>query len=246
MIFDTILISSKDRISGDKSNLKVKVSSQLDSRQWHIKYAQFINSFYTFRAETVIFNNGVASPVVLTGRFTATSLAAYILAHLPAGYTAVYDPQLERLTFTNGAPFTITFPDVYTARAFGFPSLVGLVVGPALSISSTDPPEMNRYKNILVYFNELGSNSTNVSTAGFTYLVPVDSITLDTSAVASAPQINYYKFRFDQQTYSTTNTRQQTFQIEIRGDDGQIIPSTEMNEWAIILSTDSRFHTRLV
>lgn len=240
MIFDTILISSKDRISGDKSNLKVKISSQLDSKEWQLKYAQFVNSFYTFRNEIVNFNNGVSSDVILNGRFTATSLAAFILASLPSGYTSVYNPSTERFTFTNAAPFTITFPDAYTSKAFGF-SAGTLVIGPLLSITTTDPPEMNRYKTILVYFNELGSNSTNSSTPGFSYLVPVNKISLDIDANPSSQLIQYHRNRFHQETYSTTNTRQQTFVIEIRGDDGQIIPSTEMNEWALILCTDARF-----
>lgn len=230
MQFDTITISSKDRNFGDKSKFELIVNTPLISGKYRLKEAKFTHTFYTFRGDTVIFDDGLASPVVLTGNFSAASLAAEIDSQLPAGYVITYDPNLQRLVFTNAAPFTITFPSLYVASAFGFPSATTLVVssGLALSITATDPPEMNRYQNIFIQIQEFGSTGTTNKVA-YTYVIPVNA---DRDEL-----IIYVNHDFDQVMHTNTNNNQKVLHITVLGDDGIQIPSTEMAEWSIIIST---------
>jgi hypothetical protein len=229
MQFDTIVVNSKNRASGDKSKFEYILQLPTNSANYRLKFSQFKNTFYTLRNDIVIFNDGAAVPITLNGNFTPASLAAKIDSLLPGTYVITYDPDLQRLVFTNNAPFTITFPSLYVARVFGFPGQLIVSTGAGLSITATDPPEVTRYNDIFIQINELGSSGSD-NKSSYTYIVPI---------VKDRDEFVYYhEFHFGQNDYSShMNNIQKNLHIIVYGDDGIIIPSTELTEWSFIFST---------
>ena len=227
MHYDTLNISSRHRTSGNKTKFSIVVPACLSAEYYILKYARFTNTFYNFRNDVVIFDDGAPVNVTLNGNYSATSLAAAIDAALPATYIITYNTDLQRLVFTNTAPFTITFATQYAANAFGFPDQ-GLLIssGIALSITASDPPELQRYQNLFILITELGSSGLSQGTS-YSYIVPVS---------ANRDEMFHYEVcYFTQHVKTSANNLHKTFEITVLGDDGQPIPSTEMSEWNMIL-----------
>jgi hypothetical protein len=146
--------------------------------------------------------------------------------------TATFDTDLQRIIVTNNAPFTLTFPDLESARRMGFDALV--ISDTANVITANRPPDLQRYKYLFINIRELGLN--NVSTVGsisFTYKVPVIS--------NRGEYINYQESSyFDQSNIkldpnSTAIYKLSNIEVVLTGDDGIPIDEGQINDWAFSL-----------
>lgn len=227
---DNIVIRSQDRDSGTRSDFNVQIQISLDCSRYTLKEAKFVHTFYNLRNALVVFNDGVVRNVVLNGNYNAVELAADIDSQLPAAFVITYNAITQRLVFSNVAPFTITFANSYDASVLGFTSLL-VTSGAGLVITAPFAPELQRYKNIYIFIQEMGTSSVT-SNSSATFVVPVN--------VNKDQYIVYDMHQFHQFVDTLNQSKQKQLRIQVIGDDGQTIPASEMSEWSMILSYYSK------
>lgn len=220
---NSITVNSKDRTFGDRTNFNMRLNAPIKCKQIELESANIPNSFYQYINVSIDIGGNI---IVLNGCYSATSLAIYLQSSLPGTYSVVFNLDLLRFVIGNTAPFTFTFPSLEDARIMGFDALVTNSI--TNQIISDRPPDLQKYKNVLIDIREIGSfqmESLHGSLLSFTFKVPVFANKTDSlpyRQLAYFHQINpddTVEFKFND------------LNIRLVGDDGFIIDQSQINDW---------------
>lgn len=219
---NSITINSKDRTFGDRTNFNIRLNSPIKCKQIELESANIPNSFYQYINVSIDIGGNV---IVLNGCYSATSLAVFIQSSLPGTYTITFDLDLLRFLIVNGAPFSITFPSLEDARIMGFDNLV--TNSNANQIISDRPPDMQKYKNVLINIREIGSFQLESlkNNLTFTFKVPVFANKTDSLPYRQLAYFNQINPNGD------ISFKFNDLNITLVGDDGYIINQSQVNDW---------------
>lgn len=221
---NSITINSKDRTFGDRTNFNIRLGTPIKCKQIELESANIPNSFYQYVNISIDIGGNI---IVLNGCYSATSLSIFLQSSLPGTYSVVFNLDLLRFVIVNTAPFTLTFPSLEDARIMGFDALV---TNSDINdtIISNRPPDLQKYKNVLIDVREIGSfqlESLQNSLLSFTFKVPVFANKTDSlpyRQLAYFHQIN---------PNDTVDFKFNDLNIRLIGDDGYIIDESQINDW---------------
>lgn len=246
----TILIKSRDRTlapNGTSSNFYIHSNDVLEGL-YEVKHILIPNTSYNITERNNKFVLNTTNPVgsflteIRVGAYTADRLATIMEAFLNAHGAQTFATQMSiisgkmTITCTSGDNFTLTFPDIFTSRVFGFGEL--LQTAPATFIQSLTVISLGHPDSLGIEIKQLHCSSSayeNVVTrsSGALY-VPFNAT------------FGYYVALPSQELYQTVHFhRSNGLNISIVDTSTNHIIELNGGEWEMLLAkveSDSAYH----